>query len=176
MKNIVWIFILSLITFAGFGQITMVGSSYSKSIDTVFVAGATEYLTTPSGDLNSRTTGIVDIELKHVSDSGTVSVTAVLQSSIDGATWSGHFKTIGTNGINCDTLTYTGTKHHIWHVEPGAVKYVSFGDSASYSLGGSASYPTNSASGRRLHFRVMLIVAAGTRSSYSGKLLWTNTH
>jgi len=121
-------------------QIDLKGSTYNKTIDTVDNT-ETLYLTTPS--LAQQNSGKYVIQLDATNKTGTTTITAVLESSLDNVTFSNHFKTPGQTGVNCDTLAISGTKQHIWNILPGAV--------ATYNLG---QYQSNS--GRRLFFRIKL--------------------
>lgn len=121
-------------------QTDLKGSTYGKALDTVDNT-ETLYLTTPN--LAQQNTGGYVIQLDAINKTGTTTITAVLESSVDGATWSNHFKTPGQTGVNCDTLAISGTKQHIWNIRPNAV--------ATYNL---QQFQSNS--GRRLYFRIKL--------------------
>lgn len=121
-------------------QTDLKGSTYGKVLDTLNDT-ETLYLTTPS--LSQQSSGAYVIQLDATNLTGTTTVTAVLESSLNGSTWSNHFKTPGQAGINCDTLAISGTKQHIWNVRPGG--------QATYNLA-----QFNSNSGRRLYFRIKL--------------------
>jgi hypothetical protein len=137
--------------------VTLTGSSYGNALDTVTNTG-TVYLTTPANALNSNKSGKYIIQLDATNKSGTTTITAVLQSSLDGVTWGNHFKTPGQTGVNCDTLAISGTTTHIYNVLPGS--------NAWYA---SITYPTNS--GRRLYFRVKLVGGATGTTQVKAKLI-----
>lgn len=139
------------------GLKTMYGGN-SKSIDTV-TGSNTEYMTTADGDLNRTTTGVVDVSIRLTNDSATSTGYAILQSSNDRVRWANHFGVAGTDGKNCDTLSFSGTTYHITHVEPDAIRYDSSGA------------PINTKSGRRLNYRWMIVHTGDGKTSYEGTVL-----
>lgn len=164
MKHLIAFIALVAVTLSATAQIsgkkTMYGSN-SASIDTV-TGTATEYLTTAADDLNRYADGVYDIEVNLSNDSATSGGYIVLQSSNDRTNWSNHFGTVGTDGMNCDSLAFTGDLHHIFHVEPNAVKYDALG------------VPSNSKSGRRLNFRVKIDHTGNGKTSYWGTTTTAN--
>lgn len=151
MKQFITLIAFLLIGYAAGAQaITLYGSH--AATDTLANAG-TEYLTTQTNALNTiGKAGKYDISFVITNVSGTTAGTAILQSSLDGSNWSHHFKNVGTDGIVCDSLSFSGATNHIWTV-PASV----------------ATQTTNT--GRRLYFRIK-VVGTGTQSSIiSGKLI-----
>ena len=141
-------------------------SQYGKRTDTLTNSTA-KYLTVSTATplTTASPNGGYDIQLNVVNLTGTMSSgTFVLHSSIDGVYYYPHFKTTGTNGVFCDTLTtasITGgaTTGHIWTIKN--------------ETGTSTTLPTNAGtaglirqnnSGRRLYFRIYS-VGAGTHTS-----------
>lgn len=159
MKRIIGIMFALAVSCTAFaqGQKTMYGGN-TKSIDTV-TGSNTEYLTTADGDLNRTTTGVVDVSIRLTNDSATSTGYAILQSSNDRVHWANHFGTVGTDGKNCDSLAFSGTTYHTTHVEPNAVRY------------DDAGVPSNSKSGRRLHYRWMIVHTGNGKTSYAGDVL-----
>lgn len=149
MKKIKFILIFTCAFFFisnAFAQkVSYTGSSSGVALDTVVNTG-TIYLTSPYLYSSSWKDGAV-IQLDATNISGTSTVTAILQSSLDGTTWENHFKTPGQTGVNCDTLAITGTTMHLWNILPKAA--------ATYS-----NIIAYSNSGRRLYYRIKLTGAA----------------
>ena len=147
MKKILFIaavFCSSLVTSNAVGQ-SFLGSGYGNVLDTV-TTGSTIYLTSPALVLPNGKNGYT-FQLDATNLTGTSTITAILQSSNDGSTWSNHFKVPGTTGVHSDTLSISGTTQHIWNVLPlSATTY------------GGVTYWTNS--GNRLYFRIKLIAGA----------------
>lgn len=145
------------------GYKTMYGGN-SKSIDTV-KGSATEYLTTADDELNRSTSGVYEVAINLSNDSATSTGYAILQSSNDRVNWANHFGTPGTNGKNCDTFSFSGSTYHIVHCEPNALRY---DDTHGNSV------PINSKSGRRLHFRWVIVHTGNGKTSYTGGVLTTD--
>lgn len=170
------LFILSYAFDADAQKNFLYGTSYSKETDTL-INTTTEYLTTASNALNTASPyGGYDIQVVLYSiASSSVTVTAVLESSIDGINYTNHFKTYGTNGQGCDTMTFgtlvTATTYtHIWTVLSSANNP----DPMSYTQSIVAGAPRKSNSGRRLYFRVKLIPTGTGTTRYSGQMIVQN--
>lgn len=153
-------------------KVTMFGGN-GKSLDTL-TNTTTEYLTTATNALN--TTGLsgnynIQLVLNCVSStSGTV--TAVLESSLDGTNYTNHFKTTGTNGVLCDTMAFgtvaaSTTYTHIWTILSGSSPSTQL-----YSTSAANTIRTNA--GRRLYFRIRLIPTNTQSTKYSGVLVAQN--
>jgi len=134
-----------LLVSTAIGQ-SLTGSSYGNVLDTV-TNTATVYLTTSKGLVLPQNGKGYAIQLDAINKTGTTTITAVLQSSMDGVTWSNHFKTPGQTGVNCDTLAISGTTQHIYNILPGAA--------ATYA---GVTYYSNS--GQRTYFRIKLVGGA----------------
>lgn len=150
---------LSVISFAATAQMVTLRGSDAVT-DTLTNAG-TVYLTTPANALNGMTAGKYAIQLNITNVSGTTAGTVILESSNDGTNWSTHFKTTrGVDGVNCDSLTFSGATSHIYNIYPLATKF--YAGTATTNI---------SNSGRRLYFRLKF-VGTGTQSSIvSAKLI-----
>jgi hypothetical protein len=155
-------------------KITLFGSN-TKSLDTL-TNTTTEYLTSASNALN--TTGLsgnynIQVVLYSIASSS-VTVTAVLESSIDGINYTRHFGNPGTNGMGCDTmafgtLTTASTYTHIWSIPSTPFSYNTSSPAAPH-----AAVVRNSNSGRRLYFRVRLVPTGTGTTKYNGMLLAQN--
>lgn len=149
--------------------------SNSKTLDTL-TNTTTEYLTTAANALNS--TGLsgnynIQVVLYSIASSS-VTVTAVLESSIDGINYTNHFGGPGTNGKGCDTmafgtLTTAATYTHIWSIPCSQIGYNSSNPAAQY-----AQVVRHSNAGRRLYFRVRLVPTGTGTTKYNGMLLAQN--
>lgn len=111
--------IMAVLCFTAFGQkataqvITLNGSH--ATTDTVTNTGTTD-LTTAAGVLTKMTNGKYRVAFKITNVSGTSSLRAIVQGSLDGQNWVNYFGNAGTNGVQCDTLTITSAApaYHIW--------------------------------------------------------------
>jgi len=168
MKKLLFLVAMVAFTLSANAQKIFLNGSNGKTLDTLSTNGSIEYLTTPSNALNAASPyGGYDLQLNWDSLSGTQTITAVLQSSIDGIRYSNHFKCAGTNGISCDTLSIanaTLVKQHIWTI-------LSNHNGFNYNSAGTAK---QSNSGRRLYFRIMLIAGATQSTPYSAQLIVQN--
>lgn len=153
--------LLCAIMFAGTASaqlITMKGAN-NLAVDTITVAGGTKYMTSASGVLNTiGKAGRYDIQATVTNDSGAATGFMVLQSTLNGTNWTNHYMRAGTDGIVCDSVGVSGTKTHIWHVEPDAVYR-------------ETTNATSTNSGRRLQFRVLFYLAATGRNRISSGLI-----
>lgn len=156
MKKFIFLLIASAVSLAVSAQVKNLKGTYGSNLDTVANAG-TVYLTSVSGDLDAiGLNGNYDLQVTARSISGSVSVTFVLQSSIDGTNWQNHFKAPGQDGVNCDTLVIGAAGTHVWTIRTGAVKTI---QSSGVVIN---QWYTNS--GRRLRFRLKA-VGLGTQST-----------
>lgn len=173
-KILLFALVIGMTTFVATAQKTVLVSQYNRSTDTL-TNTTQKYLTTPANVLTTASpNGGYDIQVNFVNLTGTSgSVTAVLQSSLDGIYYSNHFKCPGTNGVYCDTLV-TGsiggsgaTFSHIWTVLSNPISY-------NTTSPGTPSAPIVKASnsGRRFYFRVLLI-PSGTHTTKTDALLIT---
>lgn len=155
-------------------KITLFGSN-SKSLDTL-TNTTTEYLTSAANALN--TTGLsgnynIQVVLYSIASSS-VTVTAVLESSIDGINYTNHFGGPGLNGKGCDTMQFgtlvtASTYTHIWSIPSSQIGYNSSSPATQ-----AAQVVRHSNAGRRLYFRVRLIPTGTGTTKYNGMLLAQN--
>lgn len=165
-KILILISMFVVCSFSANSQTLTLKGTYGSTLDTITNAG-TVYLTTTSGALSSiGLAGNYVIQFTAVSLSGTVSATVVLQSSIDGLSWSNHFGVAGQDGINCDTLTIAAAGNRVLTINRGAVH--------SLVASGVVTNQWYTNAGRRLHFRLKF-VGSGTQSTkISGVLITSN--
>lgn len=152
MKKFITLICLTLIGYAAQAQVITLYGSHAAT-DTLTNAG-TEYLTTQANALNSiGLSGKYDIQLTIANVSGTTAGTVILQSSIDGVNWTNHFRIygivgVGTNGIQCDSLSFSGATTHVYTVNAGVAN-----------------------AGRRLYIRLKFVGTGTQVSILSAKLI-----
>jgi hypothetical protein len=108
------------------GSITLF-SSDNNATDTLTNAGTVNLTSTSIAKLTNN--AVVTIDLKVTNISGTSTFRAILQSSMDGVTWSNHYVVAGTDGIHCDTLQVTSgaPAYFKFDIARNVVRYTSTG-------------------------------------------------
>lgn len=111
--------IMAVLCFTAFNekataQVIILNGSHTTT-DTVTNTGTTD-LTTAAGVLTKMTNGKYRVAFKITNVSGTSSLRAIVQGSLDGSNWVNFFGNAGTTGVQCDTLTITSAApaYHIW--------------------------------------------------------------
>lgn len=119
-------------------------------LDTVVNTG-TYYLTTPVTPTGNS--GKFSLAYLATNKTLTTTITVVLQGSLDGTNWENLFKTAGTNGVNCDTLSVSGTTYHVWTVTPA---------------------PNLNNAGKRLYYRLKQVGGATGTTQVGAKITYFN--
>jgi hypothetical protein len=147
MKQLFFILFISVLSFGANAQsktLSLLGTS-NRVLDTV-VNTATINMTSPI--LTAYGSGYA-VQVNFANVSGTSSLRAILQSSLDGVNWVNHFGVVGqapTVRI-ADTLTVTSASPgtYIWTILDGQVQSVA-----------SAAGGVNVSGGRRTYFRIRI--------------------
>lgn len=137
----------AFVALTSFGQTSLNGTN--GVLDTLTNSNGPKYLTS---NLIPGTTGKYAVQISTTNISGTSTITAVLQGSLDGVLWDNIYHTAGTTGVACDTLSISGNTVHTFWVAPN--------------------FTSNA--GRRMYVRVKFVSGATQSTQIKGKYITSN--
>jgi hypothetical protein len=126
MKKSIIMMLIALASFTTSKAQTIIQMfSGTRTFDTLANTGTVTFATKANA-LNASKTGRYRVAVSITNLSGTSSGRMILQGSLNGTDYVNVFAVPGTNGVLCDTLTFTSGSpaRHVWNVFPGSVKSV----------------------------------------------------